>query len=91
VERLKAMTLNETRSDLALERIIKFKFLLPTLIFCKPPSPNGTKAKDLKTIISRRIRQYDEGFWKDLIDEYERDIIIAQGYIMRSNQRRLKS
>ena len=33
VERLKATTLNETRSDLALERIIKFKFLLPTLHF----------------------------------------------------------
>ena len=33
----------------------------------------------MKTIVSRRMRQYDEGQWKDLIEEYERDIIIAQG------------
>ena len=79
VERLKAQALNETRNDLALERIIKWKFLLPTLLFHKPPSPNGTKAKDLKMIVSRCMRQYDEGLWKDLIEEYERDIIIAQG------------
>jgi len=74
VERLKAQALNETRSALALERIIKWKFLLPTLLFYKPPSPNGTKAKDLKTIVSRRMRQYDEGLWKVLGSDHSKNV-----------------
>ncbi len=29
--------------------------LLPTLLFRKPPSPNGTRVKDLKAVVGRRM------------------------------------
>jgi hypothetical protein len=58
---------------------IKWKYALPAILLQKPPTPNGIKAKDLKAIAGRRMRQYEAGNWKGLVEEYEQDIIITQG------------
>ena len=77
VEQLDAPHQNESRGELDLERVIKWKFLLPALILRKPPSNKGTKAADLKPIIQRRLNQHDAGDWVGLVTDYERDVISA--------------
>jgi hypothetical protein len=79
VEQFNAPAPNESRSRLSMERRIKWKYALPAILLQKPPTPNGIKAKDLKAIVGRRMRQYEAGNWKGLVGEYKRDIIITQG------------
>jgi len=76
-----AISLNdvhEARGHLTLERTVKWKFMLPTLLLRKPPSDMGTKARDLKPIVQRRLNQYDVRNWHNLVAELEADMIIAQ-------------
>ena len=62
-----------------MERRIKWKYCLPAIFLQKPPTPNGIKAKDLKAIVDRQMRQYEASDWTGLVEKYERDISIARG------------
>ena len=66
-EMLETPDLNEPRKQLDLERVIKWKFLLPALLLRKPPLNKGTKASALKPITQRRLHQYDTGNWAGLV------------------------
>ena len=77
MEALRAMHPNESCGELDLERAIKWKFLLPILLLRKPPSTNGTKAKDLRPVVHRRLDQYIVGDWRGLVEDYERDVVLA--------------
>ena len=48
------------------------------LILRKPPSSRGIRAKDIKSLMGRRLTQYNEGDWKGLVKDLEEDIVIAQ-------------
>ena len=69
---------NATRGALDLERVLKWKFLLPILLLRKPPSSTGTKARDLKPLIKRQMVQCDSGDWSGLVRDYERDVVQAE-------------
>ena len=51
MEALQSPHPNEPRGQLDLERTLDWIFLLPILMLRKPPSANGTDAKDLKSFI----------------------------------------
>ena len=78
MEALRAPHPNEPRGARDLERTLKWMLLLPILFLRKPPSNNGTKAKELKSIIQRRLDQHDLNDWKGLIADYEKDVVLAQ-------------
>ena len=61
LEKLRAPDAGETRGKLDLERTIKWKFLLPSLLLRKPPATKGIRAMELKPIVQRRLNQYDAG------------------------------
>ena len=77
METLSSPHRNEAQGKLYLERTIKWKFLLSTLMLRKQPSINGTKAKDLKPFIHRRLDQQDAGDWRCLVENYEKDVVLA--------------
>jgi len=51
LETLRAPHPSELRGQLDLERVLKWKFLLPAILLCKPPPAKGTKAANLKPIV----------------------------------------
>ena len=68
---------NKQRDKLDLERALKWKFILLTLLLRKPPSNKGTKAANLMPIVQCRLNQYDVGDWAGLVADYEADVITA--------------
>ena len=68
---------NEQRDKLNLERALKWKFILPTLLLQNPPLNKGTKAADLMPIVQCRLNQYDARDWAGLVADYEADVITA--------------
>ena len=69
--------MNESRSELDLERALKWKFLLPIFLLRKPPSGSGTRARLLQPIVSRRLAVYNAGDFRGLIIDLEKDILLA--------------
>ena len=61
MEALRALHPNESRGELDLERVVKWKFLLLLLLLRKPLSTNSTKAKDLRTKCSSTIGSIHRG------------------------------
>ena len=51
LEKLNAPNVGEARGKLDLERAIKWKSILPSLLLRKPPSSKGIKATELKPIV----------------------------------------
>ena len=48
-------------SEIKLERRVKAYFVIAILILRNPPSSRCIRAKDIKSLMGRRLRQYNEG------------------------------
>jgi hypothetical protein len=78
---------DDPRNQLALERRIKWKFVLPALLLRKPPSTDGVKARDLEALVKHRLRLHAEGAFDLLIAEYEADCVRAEALRQRTDNR----
>ena len=56
---------------------MKWLFLLLILLLRKPPSNNGTKTNELKSLAHWRLDQHDSNDWRGLIEDYEKDVAAA--------------
>ena len=74
-DQLQAPHPNSSRSELQLERRLKWKNILYIIMLRKPPSKSGIKYRDLIPIIRRRFNMYNDGNWRGLVDDYERDVV----------------
>ncbi|EJK64395.1 hypothetical protein THAOC_14871, partial [Thalassiosira oceanica] len=64
--------------DVDLERAIKLSFLMPNLIWRKPPSSSGTKAAVMQSICRRRLNMACKMDIVGLVRDYERDVLLAK-------------
>ena len=78
IDAVNNIDVHEARGQLLLERTIKWIFILPILLLCKPPSATAAEARDLKPIVQRRLNQCDVGDWHSLVADLEAARIIAQ-------------
>ena len=62
-------TIDPNRSEIMLERRVKLYNVLAILFLRKPPSENGTRAKDLQSIICRRLSQFNARNWWTILSE----------------------
>ncbi|EJK74866.1 hypothetical protein THAOC_03432, partial [Thalassiosira oceanica] len=64
--------------DVDLERAIKMSYLMPNLIWRKPPSSSGTKAAVMQSICRRRLNMACKMDIVGLVRDYERDVLMAK-------------
>ncbi len=69
-----------------LERKIKWKFFLPTLLLQKPPSINCLKGRDLLPIIQCQMKQYDGGNRAGLIANYKHGVMLAHNIVWNNDR-----